>query len=437
MTSEVNPNILNFPAEMKILIISHLFFPARGGVESHLTRLSRYLAQNGYQIEVLTTSALSTEAFFLGDKRRISPEEETIDGVHIKRLGFKTFGRRTLNFLRSVACRIKYPLNQWIRLISYGPRNNQFIDLSLEAKPDVIVAAPLPMMTVYYGWKAAQIQGVPLIINPAYHINDPCSFENPIFFRLMGDADIVAVHTETEKEFLAQKAGLSLDRIEVLPPLPFEKKDLIQAKTKISKQEARKKYGIKGQHVLLFVGQHGRHKNIDLILKAMPLVWKEMTEVEAVIAGGTTAYTEELKSLAYQLAESCGSNFKAKIKFIDDFPQERKEEIFALGDIFISLSKYESFGIVFAEAMIHKLPVIASQFSIARSIIDDFQTGLLINPHCEIETAGAIIDLLEDDKLRKIYGEAGYEKVKQEFDPDKIINKWAKILNRLGLKNKN
>lgn len=413
---------------MKVLIVSHLFYPARGGVETHLTRLGCHLVQRGHQVKVLTTSALSTEAFFLGDRRRVSPLKENYQGVEITRLGWQTFGRRTLNLLRALACRIKYPLNHWIRLISYGPRNRSFVDSIINHQPEVIIGAPLPMMTVYYAWKAAQKANIPLIINPAYHIKDPCSFDNPIFFRIMKEANLVAVHTQTEKEFLIAKGNICSHKVQVFPPLPFTQEDLSQTQESLSKTALRQKFDLKGKNVVLFVGQHGRHKNIDLILKAMPHVWKIEPETILVIAGGTTSFTPYLKQLAERIIASSGSKFGSKIKFIDDFPNKQKHEIFSLADIFISLSEYESFGIVFAEAMLHRLPVIASIFSIAKSIIDDFHTGLLINPHCEMEVAGAILELLEDKNLRTIYGQKGYEKAIKEFTPKTIIDKWEETL---------
>ena len=106
----------------------------------------------------------------------------------------------------------------------------------------------------------------------------------------------------------------------------------------------------------------------------------------------------------------------------------------SVADIFISLSEFESFGIVFAEAMLYRLPIIASSSSIARSIVDDFQTGLLINPHCDREVAGTILELLEDEKIRKAYGQAGYEKVIREFSAGHIIKKWEESLPQLGAK---
>ena len=421
---------------MKILIVSHLYYPARGGVETHLTRLGSHLVERGHQVKVLTTRALSTEAFFLGDKRQVPLSTENYKRVEITRLGWQTFGRRTLNLLRSLACRVKYPFNHWIRLFSYGPRNPRFVDLIIKSKPEVIIAAPLPMMTVYYAWKAARKIRIPLIINPAYHINDPCSYNNPLFFQIMRQANLVAVHTQAEKEFLATIGNIPLPKIQVFPPLPFTQDELSRPKSPLPKPKLRQKHGLEGKYVVLFVGQHGRHKNIDLILKAMPYVWKIEPETTLVIAGGTTAYTPYLKQLATSLASAGGSNFLPKIKFFDNFPPDQKDEIFSLADIFISLSEFESFGIVFAEAMLYRLPVIASSFSIARSIVDDFRTGLLINPHCDREVAGTILELLEDEKIRKAYGQAGYEKVIRKFSAGHIIKKWEETLPQLGAKDK-
>ncbi|MFC2142303.1 hypothetical protein ACFLR7_05165 [Acidobacteriota bacterium] len=94
---------MNGPDSKKIIFVTHLFYPACGGVETHLTRLTTALASRGFQVKVLTTDAYSTEAFFLNDKRRIEKKVEVLDGVDVERLGFKTWGRRTLNLLRSVA----------------------------------------------------------------------------------------------------------------------------------------------------------------------------------------------------------------------------------------------------------------------------------------------------------------------------------------------
>ena len=411
----------------KILFITHLFHPARGGVEVHIKRLTKGLAEKGYEVKVLTTNAFSTEAFFLKDKRRINPSNEVVDGVEIERLGFRTYGKKILNTLRSLACRIKYPFNEWVRFYSFGPRNPLFLEKSIQFKPDIIFAAPLPMFNIYYAHKAAKKLNIPLIINPAYHIHDPCSYFNSIYFRIMEDSELVAVHSEAVKEYLSEIGGIDPRKISVFPPFPFEEIGLMPAEISNPKGEIKKKYGISQKYVLLCLGQHGRHKNIISIFKAVQDVWRVVSDVALVIAGGTTTYTPELK----KLASNCETGSSERIYFIDDFPAESKEEIYAMSDVFISLSELESFGIVFVEAMKHRLPVIASIHNIASSDVDNFNTGLLVNPQCELEVSGAILELLLDDKIRTAYGKRGRDKVLKEYDPAAILGKWEKVLENI------
>ncbi len=412
-------------SEKKILFVTHLFYPATGGVETHLHRLSQGLVKKGYHVKVLTTTAYSTEAFFLNDKRRIDKKKEVIGGVEVERLGFRTFGRRTLNALRSLACRFKYPFHSWIRTYSYGPRNPRFYKRILEINPDLILAAPLPTFNVYYAWKGAKRLRIPFIINPAFHIHDPCSYVNPIFFRIMRHADLVAVHSGKEKKYIAEQAGVSLRKIKVFPPLPFEKEALFPPDSPPDKETVKKKYDIQEKQVLLFLGQHGRHKNIPGILKAMPQIWEHQPDTALVIAGGATGYTPILK----KLGSSLDPHHKHKIYFFDNFPQDEKNQFYHMADVFISLSDYESFGIVFAEAMLHKLPVVASVCGIAESIVKNFKTGLLVNPDCEEEVAGAVLELLWDGDIRKRYGEKGRRLALSRYDPDNILARWEKHLS--------
>ncbi|HHF51770.1 MAG TPA: glycosyltransferase [Candidatus Aminicenantes bacterium] len=145
------------------------------------------------------------------------------------------------------------------------------------------------------------------------------------------------------------------------------------------------------------------------------------------MAGGTTAYSSKLKKMHAEM----DSSHKKKVYFFDNFHKKEKALFYQMADIFISLSDYESFGIVFAEALIHGLPIIASCFGVAGSIVDNFKTGLLVNPYCEDEVAGAIMELLLDDEIRKRYGEKGREIVLNQYDPLTILAGWEKFLTTL------
>ncbi|UCH97393.1 MAG: glycosyltransferase family 4 protein, partial [Candidatus Aminicenantes bacterium] len=406
----------------RLLFVTHLFYPAVGGVEIHIKNLSAGLVKRGYRVKVLTTNAYSTVAFFLGDKRRIDKTAETIDGTEVERLGFKTFGSRILNKLCLFACRVKYPFNSWIRFLSFGPRNRRFIDKIIAHNPDVIFAAPLPNLNVYYAYKAAKRLKKPLVIIPSYHIFDPCCFYNKIFFKMMREADIVMAQSPMEKDYLAKEGSIDADKIIILPPFPLKEHQLepvMRDKTGI-----RQRYGIEEKFVVLYLGQHGPHKNISPVLEGMKYVWQDIKDTALVIAGGITPYTKTLKNQAARLEKKC----QGKVYFLDNFPEKEKDAVFQMADIFISLSEMESFGIVFVEAMNNGLPVIASKNCVARYIVDDFKTGILVNPASITEVAGALIELLSDKSVRDKYSQWARQKVKDTCHPGHILKKWEEVI---------
>jgi glycosyltransferase involved in cell wall biosynthesis len=243
----------------------------------------------------------------------------------------------------------------------------------------------------------------------------------------MRAADLTAVHSQVEKDYLCTHAKIPKDKIQVFPPLPFEASDLKSDSPDLSTAEIKKKYGIKQKSVVLYMGQHGRHKNIPGIFFAMEKIWANRNDAAVVIAGGSTKFTPDLKNLA----EQYNRGELKRIFFIDDFPQESKAEIFKMADVFISLSEFESFGIVFAEAMKYGLPVIASLYNAASSMIEDFRTGLLVNPLVPQEVGSALTELLSDAAARKYYGDTGRKKVLEEYHPEKILDRWEKVISNL------
>jgi glycosyltransferase involved in cell wall biosynthesis len=373
----------------------------------------------------LTTNAYSTEAFFLGDRRRIEKSREVIDGANVERLTFKTSGRRILNFLRAVACRIPYPLGNYIRAISFGPRNRNFLRKIIQLNPDVIFGAPLPNLSVRYAFRAAKKLNKPFICIPSYHIFDPCCFYNRLFFKMMREADVLMAQSPLERDYLAAEAGVDPERVIILPPFPLKEHQL--GPPVKDKKTIRERYGIVENKVVLYLGQHGKHKRVDAAVEAMPHVWKRHKDTALVIAGGKTKYTDVLKARAAELEREGGG----KIYFIDNFPAQEKDDILQMADIFISLSEMESFGIVFVEALNSGAPVVASKHGVARCIIDDWETGLLVEPRLVVEVAGALVELLSDEGMRLRFSARARQKAVLLYHPERILDKWEEVLAML------
>ncbi|MEA3346385.1 MAG: glycosyltransferase family 4 protein, partial [Chloroflexota bacterium] len=104
-------------------------------------------------------------------------------------------------------------------------------------------------------------------------------------------ADLAIVHSEFMKRELVKKYSYDADRIRILPlavPLsrfkPMEKdKSLVR------------KYGLRGQQVLLFVGRMAGNKRIDLLVRALARIKGEIPNVKLLLVGddrGSLAFVD-------------------------------------------------------------------------------------------------------------------------------------------------
>jgi glycosyltransferase involved in cell wall biosynthesis len=83
---------------------------------------------------------------------------------------------------------------------------------------------------------------------------------------------------------------------------------------------------------------------------------------------------------------------------------------------------FDSFPTINLEAMACKKPVIATCFGGSREAVLDGETGYIVNPFNIEEMADKIAYLLNNPDIAKRLGETGYEKVKKEFNLEKMTN---------------
>ncbi len=99
-------------------------------------------------------------------------------------------------------------------------------------------------------------------------------------------------------------------------------------------------------------------------------------------------------------------------------------------DIFVSPSRWETFGIAIVEAMALGLPVVATATDGAKDIICDGVDGLLVPVGNALALADAITDLVQNPSLRQRLGEKAKQKA-QQFDASLIAQRYAELLEQL------
>ncbi len=402
---------------MNILHVVHNYYPATGGVECFIKNLSEGLSLRGHSVQVISSNATSCESYNFKDQIHslLKPGDEVINGVKVTRVSFVGGGSpviRILGMLGSLLGALRLPFHGFIRALWQGPLSPKMFIKVLETPCDVIMTSPLPTLNVLYAYLAAKIRRKPLLIIPCFHVEDHWSFDRRPYYRMLKGADRVIALTEYEKRFLLSK-GIKEEKIDVLGVGIYM--DPYQAD-----RDLRKEYGIGQSPVVLFVGQLASHKGIGDLINAMRIVWEEIKEPFLVIAGSPTVYHPSLKAAISRLAPP----FRQRTILITEFSEEEKGSIFNMADLFVSVSKFESFGIVYLEAWLNKKAVIGCLQGASSTLIEDGRNGILVRFNKPKELATVIRELLYDKDFQKRLGENGYRKVIENYSWEQLIRRY-------------
>lgn len=101
--------------------------------------------------------------------------------------------------------------------------------------------------------------------------------------------------------------------------------------------------------------------------------------------------------------------------------QNEVNPYYSIMDIFSLVSSHESFGLVLAEAMLHKIPIVATKVGGMQYIVDDNQTGFLIDKYNVEAIANKLKLLCDNENVRLKFGNSGYEKAIQNYTEQQYV----------------
>ncbi len=172
-----------------------------------------------------------------------------------------------------------------------------------------------------------------------------------------------------------------------------------------------------------------RGKRQDEVIRALPEVCREFPYVRLLIIGALdpptmgTSFSEELKTLAADLGVS------ANVMFLGE--RSDMPAMMAACDVFALPSHEEPFGLVFAEAMAMKKPVVALDNGGTPEVVEHGRSGLLCAPNDRPALAANLRLLLRDPALRTRMGEYGRQRVEARFTAGRMAADTANVYTSL------
>lgn len=179
-----------------------------------------------------------------------------------------------------------------------------------------------------------------------------------------------------------------------------------------------------GPHVVLAVGRMNRterYKGHDELIAAWPAVAAGVPDAQLVMVGeGDDASRLRQKAAATRVGD--------RILFAGFVSRTMLDTLYRRTAVFALPSRGEGFGLVYLEAMAHRLPCIGSIHDAAGEVIIDGNTGRLVNLDNPDSLSETIASLLLDEDRRQRMGEAGYSRLRAEFTFDRFKQRVCRLL---------
>jgi glycosyltransferase involved in cell wall biosynthesis len=191
------------------------------------------------------------------------------------------------------------------------------------------------------------------------------------------------------------------------------------------------------ERLILSVGSLARdlaYKGFDTVIRALPRVLERVPNLRYVIVGDG----DDRPRLEQLTAEH---HLQGQVTFAGSVSDEQLAQCYRSCDVFVLPSRTittngscegEGFGRVYIEASLAGKPVVGSRGGGAAEAVLRGETGLLVDPTSVEETAGAIIELLENPTAASQMGQRGREWARENFTEEALRRSLGSLLQARG-----
>lgn len=160
---------------------------------------------------------------------------------------------------------------------------------------------------------------------------------------------------------------------------------------------------------LLFVGRLERRKGVHLLLEALPALLTAHPEWTCELVGNDTLPSAPgVTFKAEFLARHAGAAWLPRVEFAGAVSDSELQQRYARADLFVAPSLFESFGLIYLEALQHGVPVVGAAVGGVPDVVRDGVDGALVPPGDATALGAALDRLMGDDLLRRRLGAAAH-----------------------------
>ena len=236
-----------------------------------------------------------------------------------------------------------------------------------------------------------------------------CLMENSTILR----SDMVTCSTRRHIETISNEIGCKPQNIEIIPlgiTLP-----------KLGENSQRETGN--DSYTVLYIGRLEKRKGAHVLAKAIPYVLKDVPETKFLIIGRDTYLTpagnrfsgNKEDSFKETMINEITEKYLKNVNFLGFVDDENLPRYYMTCDVFVAPSLYESFGLIYVEAMSYGKPIVGCNVGGVPEVVRNGVTGLLVPPENPVLLANAITKILKDKHMRDEMGQEARKHVEAHF----------------------
>ena len=190
---------------------------------------------------------------------------------------------------------------------------------------------------------------------------------------------------------------------------------------------------------IAFIGRFDRHKGGDTILEAFRAVVKQVPDAQLDFVGPDRGYIDDAGrtwKIEQYLGERLSPGERAGVTYHGFQPGSRGAEIRKQALVTVAPSRYETFGIAAAEAMMAGCPLVVCGAGALTELVQDGTNGLIARPGDGDDVADRILALMRNPDRAAALGAQAAEDAQRRYSPHVVARQtlefYQKVLGRRG-----
>jgi len=395
-----------------------------GAPAARAVELSKHWAAAGHEVTVLTgfpNHPTGVVPLAYRDKLRRLVVREQVNGIHVVRSWLLPFPNR----------------KAYERMLNYSSFSvSAAITGLFLSRPDVVIATSPQLLVGLSGWWLARWKRVPFVFEvrdlwpeslAAVGMSDGNSLLHRSLVRIAGflnrRSDRIVVVTPAFEDYLVERLHVPRQKIAVVEN--GVETDLFAPGAGAT---VRRELEAEGKFVVSYIGTMGMAHGLETILEAAAQLRSANPEIVFLVLG-EGAEKERIVASARELGLD-------NLRFIDQQPREKIPSYICASDVcLVLLKKSDIFKTVIPTKMLEFMacarPVILGVDGQARAILEEADSGLVVEP----ENAAALVDairyLAANAEIAGKLGRNGREYIVRKFSRRQTAEKYISVLESL------